>query len=54
MVRTRITTQAEVEKKTKRKGNKARLRSAVDKIATICNLTNPEKRAIMHRLTDTE
>ena len=45
---------AEVAVKVKHKANKSKLKDAVDKIATVCSLTNPEKKALKHALTSEE
>jgi hypothetical protein len=50
----RILTDSDRQAKTKDKQNKSVLKSAVDKIATTCSLTNDEKKALKHKLTKEE
>lgn len=53
-MRKRIGVASEVAFKVKVKKNKADIKSAVDKIATVCALTNQEKKALKHALTKDE
>lgn len=53
-MRKRLGVASQVNYKVKVKKDKPDLKSAVDKIATVCALTNQEKKALKHALTKDE